>query len=59
MFTIFLPGVVLFLGTIIDWHARLGGGILADSILDRVIHRTIPVYSGDINMREFLATHEL
>ena len=42
-----------------DWHARLGGGILADSILDRVIHRTIPVYSGDINMREFLATHEL
>lgn len=42
-----------------DWHARLGGGILADSILDRVIHRTIQVYSGDINMREFLAVHSL
>lgn len=42
-----------------DWHARLGGGILADSIMDRVVHRTIPVYSGDLNMREFLASHDL
>lgn len=42
-----------------DWHTRLGGGILADSIMDRVVHRTIPVYSGDLNMREFLATHNL
>jgi hypothetical protein len=39
-----------------DWHARLGGGVLADSIMDRVVHRTISVYSGDLNMREFLAT---
>jgi len=42
-----------------DWHARLGGGILADSILDRVVHRTIRVYSGDTNMREFLVTHNI
>jgi DNA replication protein len=42
-----------------DWHSRLGGGILADSILDRVSHRSIPVYSGDINMREYLAVHAL
>lgn len=42
-----------------DWHARLGGGILADSILDRVTHRSISVYSGDLNMREFLSKHNL
>ena len=42
-----------------DWHARLGGGVLADSIMDRVVHRTISVYSGDLNMREFLATHDV
>jgi DNA replication protein DnaC len=42
-----------------DWHTRLGGGILADSILDRMIHRMITVYAGDINMREFLTVHDL
>ena len=38
-----------------DWHTRLGGGVLADSILDRVIHQAISVYAGDLNMRELLA----
>jgi DNA replication protein DnaC len=38
-----------------DWHARLGGGILADSILDRVVHGAISVYAGDLNMRELLS----
>ena len=42
-----------------EWHSRLGGGILADSILDRVVHRTVRFYSGDINMREYLAKHSL
>ena len=41
-----------------NWHERLSGGILADSILDRVIHRTSWVYSGDLNMRELLAKRE-
>ena len=38
-----------------DWHYRLGGGILADSILDRVVHGAIQVYAGDLNMRELYA----
>jgi DNA replication protein DnaC len=35
-----------------DWHARLGGGIHADAIIDRIIHNSIKVYAGDVNMRE-------
>jgi DNA replication protein DnaC len=42
-----------------DWHTRLGGGVLADSIMDRIIHKAFRVYSGDINMRELLAKREL
>ncbi len=38
-----------------DWHGRLGGGVLADSIMDRIIHKSFQLYSGDINMREFLS----
>ena len=38
-----------------EWHSRLGGGILADSILDRVVHKTTKFYAGDINMREYLS----
>lgn len=41
-----------------DWHSRLGGGILADSILDRVIHKTTGFYAGDVNMRELLAKRD-
>ena len=37
-----------------DWHGRLGGGVLADSIMDRIIHKSFQLYSGDINMRELL-----
>jgi len=38
-----------------DWHGRLGGGVLADSIMDRIIYKSFQLYSGDINMRELLA----
>jgi DNA replication protein DnaC len=38
-----------------DWHTRLGGGVLADSIMDRVVHKAFNVYSGDLNMRELFA----
>ncbi|MDD2554318.1 MAG: ATP-binding protein [Desulfotomaculaceae bacterium] len=38
-----------------DWHTRLGGGVLADSIMDRIIHKSFRVYSGSLNMREFYA----
>jgi DNA replication protein DnaC len=35
-----------------DWHDRLGGGIHADAIIDRIIHNSISIYAGDVNMRE-------
>lgn len=35
-----------------DWPARLGGDAYADSIIDRIIHNSIQLYAGDINMRE-------
>lgn len=35
-----------------DWHMRLGGGVQADAIVDRIIHNKIQIYSGDLNMRE-------
>jgi DNA replication protein DnaC len=38
-----------------DWHARLGGGAHADAILDRIVHNTIWVETGTMNMREHLA----
>ena len=38
-----------------DWHSRLGGGIHADAIMDRIVHTAVWVYSGDINIRELQA----
>ncbi|WP_296557598.1 ATP-binding protein [uncultured Acetobacterium sp.] len=40
-----------------EWHARLGGGVLAYSyysIMDRIIHDAHIVSSGSINMRDFV-----
>jgi DNA replication protein DnaC len=37
-----------------NWYSRLGGGILADSIMDRIIHKAVNVYAGNINMRKLL-----
>ena len=34
-----------------DWHERLGGGPHADAIMDRIVHNTIWVGTGDYNMR--------
>lgn len=39
-----------------DWHARLGSGALADAIMDRIVHNTILVKTGDDNMREKTAS---
>jgi DNA replication protein DnaC len=36
-----------------DWHSRLGGGVHADAMMDRIVHNAVWVYAGDINMREF------
>lgn len=35
-----------------DWHARLGSGVHADAIMDRIVHNTIWVETGSYNMRE-------
>jgi DNA replication protein DnaC len=42
-----------------DWHGRLGGGIHADAIMDRIIHNAVWVETGDLNMREYCAKHKL
>ena len=41
-----------------NWHSRLGGGILADSIMDRIVHKAVNVYAGNLNMRELLSKAE-
>lgn len=35
-----------------DWHQRLGSGVHADAIKDRIIHNTIWIETGSYNMRE-------
>jgi DNA replication protein DnaC len=35
-----------------DWHSRLGGGAHADAIMDRIVHNTVWVETGKVNMRE-------
>lgn len=42
-----------------DWHARLGGGIHADAILDRIVHNAVWVETGDMNMREYCTKNNL
>jgi len=38
-----------------DWHVRLGGGVHADAIMDRIIHNAVWVGTGNMNMREYYA----
>ncbi|MDN0055216.1 ATP-binding protein [Collinsella ihumii] len=37
-----------------DWHARLGGGVHADAIMDRIVHDAAWVNMGEMNMRREL-----
>lgn len=39
-----------------DWHARLGGGVHADAIMDRIVHGTAWVEMGELNMRQKLGS---
>lgn len=41
-----------------DWHKRLGSGVHADAVMDRIIHNTIWVETGSYNMREHTAQLE-
>ncbi|WP_246583040.1 ATP-binding protein [Clostridium simiarum] len=40
-----------------DWHTRLGGGTLADAILDRIVHNSIRIETRSINMREHFSAN--
>ena len=35
-----------------DWHARLGGDTTAEAIMDRIVHNSIWMEMGEVNMRE-------
>ena len=41
-----------------DWHQRLGSGVHADAIMDRIVHNTIWIDTGNHNMREHAATNQ-
>ncbi|MGH8987722.1 MAG: ATP-binding protein [Acidimicrobiales bacterium] len=38
-----------------DWHERLGSGVHADAIMDRIIHNAIWIDTGSYNMRQHTA----
>ena len=42
-----------------DWHTRLGGGVHADAILDRIVHNAVWIETGNLNMREYCTNHKL
>ena len=42
-----------------DWHARLGGGVHADAIMDRIVHNSVWIETGSMNMREYCAKNQL
>ena len=42
-----------------EWHPRLGGGVIADAIMDRIVHNSETINSGTTNMRELLAKHSV
>lgn len=37
-----------------EWYPRLGDGVLADAIMDRIIHNAYHINCGSMNMREYL-----
>jgi DNA replication protein DnaC len=42
-----------------DWHARLGGSVHADAIMDRIVHNAVWVETGKMNMREYYAKNNI
>ncbi len=41
-----------------DWHVRLGGGVHADAIMNRIAHNATLVDMGNTNMRKRRADRE-
>ena len=37
-----------------EWHERLGGGVQADAICDRLLHGALRINLGDVNVRKLL-----
>ena len=42
-----------------DWHSRLGGGVHADTIMDRIVHNVAWIYAGNLNMREYYSIQKV
>jgi len=42
-----------------DWHSRLGGGVHADAIMDRIVHNAVWIYAGNLNMREYYSMQKV
>ena len=42
-----------------EWHGRLGGGVQADAMVDRLVHGAIRIDLGDVNVRKLLAERKL
>jgi DNA replication protein DnaC len=38
-----------------DWHGRLGGGVAAEAVMDRIVHNCIWLETGKFNVREYVA----
>ena len=38
-----------------DWHGRLGGGVQADAMVDRLVHGAVGIDLGDVNVRKLLS----
>ena len=38
-----------------DWHSRLGGGVQADAMIDRLVHGALRIDLGDVNVRKLLS----
>lgn len=42
-----------------EWHSRLGGGVHADAIMDRIVHNVVWIYAGNLNMREYCSRQKV
>ena len=38
-----------------EWHARLGGGVQADAMVDRLVHGSVRIGLSGVNVRKLLA----
>ena len=38
-----------------EWRVRPGGGVQADAMVDRLVHGSVRIGLGDVNVRKLLA----